>query len=187
MFSIQSILDLVQLSSTRTLEQLRPVLKDPASSGPPTVYEVFPSEGEWVNKTVVYPGKLGEEYTKTFGHYHPEGAPDEVYRVTEGEGILELQKKNLSEVLLVKAKSGDEIVITPEYGHSWSNISTTPLILVDNWEIGHTRADYGPIERIGGMAYYLVELNGEPQAVPNANYKNLPEPVFLTAEEFRRR
>lgn len=176
---------------------MRLVLKDPESVGPFTVYEVFRDDSDgWANKTVIYPGKLGEEYTKTFGHYHPEGAPDEVYRVIEGEGILELQKKHLGndqlvsfqvdEVLLIKAKSGDEIVITPEYGHSWSNVGSTPLILLDDWEVGHTGADYEQIGKFHGMAYYLVELNGGPRAFPNPNYENLPEPVFLTAKEFKR-
>lgn len=188
----------MKLSSARSLEELKPVLKDPTASGPDPVYWVFSEvtpEG-WANVTVIAPGKLGQEYPKTFGHYHPDDAPDEIYHLIEGEGVLILQKKyidergqwqqdRVAEVVLIKASSGDEIVIKKEYGHSWSNIGSGPLISYDNWRSSHTTADYEVIEKMQGMAYYLIETDGQVKAVPNPNYKHLPEPVWLTADEFR--
>lgn len=187
----------MKLGSTRILEALRPVLKDPASLGLDPVYWVFSEvtpEG-WANVTVIAPGKLGQEYPKTFGHYHPDDAPDEIYHLIEGEGVLILQKKyideagqwqqdRVAEVVLIKASSGDEIVIKKEYGHSWSNIGDGPLISFDNWRSGHTSADYEVIERLHGMAYYLIEEGGEIKATPNPNYTNLPEPTWTIVEEF---
>lgn len=206
----------MKLSSARSLEGLKHVLKDPTSLGPDLfesepegsslrverpVYWVFsevvdpePVEG-WANVTVIAPGKLGQEYPKTFGHYHPDDAPDEIYHLIEGEGVLILQKKyidevgqwqqdKVAEVVLIKARAGDEIVIKKEYGHSWSNIGDGPLISFDNWRSGHTTADYEVIEKMQGMAYYLIEEGGETKAIPNPNYTNLPEPKWVTAEEF---
>lgn len=171
---------------TRELSAMRSVLKDPNASGPNPVYQVFKltDKDNWVNQTVISPGKIGDEYPKTFGHYHPKNAPHEIYHIANGEGILLLQKKHLEvvdEVLLIRAKPGDEIVIKNEYGHSWSNIGNTPLISYDNWTLGHTPQDYKPIEKLHGMAYYLVEENGQPKIVPNPNYKNLPQPIWITA------
>jgi oxalate decarboxylase/phosphoglucose isomerase-like protein (cupin superfamily) len=91
----------------------------------------------------------------------------------------------VSEVVLIKAKVGDEIIIKPEWGHSWSNIGKTPLITFDNWTFGHTSQDYKLMERLKGMAYYIIEENDQPKAVPNPNYKALPEPHWLTAQEFK--
>lgn len=174
---------------TRSLDELRLVLQNPSTSkGPDPVYEVTPASAPWVNKTVIAPGKIGEEFTKTFGHYHLQNAPVETYKVVEGEGVLQLQKggvEQVEEVVLVRAKSADQIRIPEEYGHSWSNVGSTPLVLLDDWSAAHTPADYEPLEKAHGMAYYIVEQDGQPTPVPNPNYKSLPKPVWMTAEEFK--
>lgn len=182
-------------STIKTLEQLHEVLMDTKPQGPDVVYEVqHISEGQWVNKTILKSGKLGKEYPKTFGHYHNVKV-NETYRLLEGEGILLLQKKHykngtwtpdqVDKVLLVTAKLDDEIIITPEYGHSWSNTGTTKLVSVDDWKENHTPADYEEIKNLHGMAYYLTEKNSEVVPIPNPNYKYLPKPIFLTAQEFK--
>lgn len=195
----------MKLGSTRDLSGLKPVLKDPNSFGPDPVYWVFSevtegrpeqSEGSksWANVTVIAPGKIGEEYPKTFGHYHGTDV-DEVYHLIEGEGVLLLQKKfidengnwikeKVEEVVLIKAKPGDEVVITPEWGHSWSNIGKGPLLSFDNWRAGHSPTDYSDIEALQGLAYYLVEEAGKVTAVANPNYIDLPGPKWMSAEEF---
>lgn len=185
----------MKLATQKTLADLKPVLKDPESSGPDPVYFVFMdvSFDKWANITIIQNGKIGEEYPKTFGHYHSNSTP-ETYHLLEGEGILQLAKKHMDngkwvsemvdEVYLVKAKAGDEIVITEEYAHSWSNIGKMPLISYDNWRSGHQPSDYADIERLHGLPYYLVEENSEPKAMPNSHYQNLPEPTWVTAAEF---
>lgn len=91
----------------------------------------------------------------------------------------------VDEVYLISAKPGDEIVISPEWGHSWSNVGKGPLISFDDWRAGHKPTDYEVMEKLQGMAYYLVEENGQPKAVPNPNYSNLPEPKWISAHEFK--
>ncbi len=91
----------------------------------------------------------------------------------------------VEEVVLVKARPGEEIIITPEWGHAWTNIGQSALISFDDWRDGHSPDDYKPIEKLGGLAFYLVEENGEPRPVANPNYKNLRQPLWLTAEEFK--
>lgn len=192
----------MKLVSSRSLAELKPVLMDqnnPSASwrtgGPDPVYEVhtdIEKEG-WVNRTVLKSGRLNQEYPKTFGHYHT-AQVTEIYKVEKGEGIMILQKKYLEngkwipekveQVCLVKSQPGDEIVITPEFGHSWSNTGDVDLELVDTWAEGHQTADYEMIEKLHGMAYYLVEKDGQVEALPNPNYLDLPEPKWLTAKEF---
>lgn len=169
---------------------------NPDQDGADPVYWVFKgvTEEQWENCTIIVSGKLGSEYPKTFGHYHPQGVPIEIYHLIEGEGVLQMQKKKIvngelqadevEEVYLVKAKPGDEIAITPDWGHSWSNVGSGPLISFDNWRTGHTPSDYEPIEKMKGLAYYLIEENGEVKAVPNPEYKNLPEAKWITASDF---
>lgn len=186
----------MKLGTTKQLDALRPVLKNPDSTGPDPVYWVFYelTENEWANNTNIAPGKIGEEFTKTFGHYHASESPVEIYKVLAGEGVLQLQKKHLEnnqhvpnkvdEVYLVRGKAGDEIHIPEDFGHSWSNVGKLPLIQFDNWRSGHTPSDYEPIEKMHGMAYYLIEKDGEVTPVPNPNYQSLPEPKWVSPEEF---
>ena len=179
---------------TRTLEDLKPVLQDQNSQGPSPVYSVEPAKVEsWVNKTTIQPGKIGEEYTKTFGHYHTAKAEPELYRVESGEGILVLQKKHIEvgewipekvdQVLLIRAKAGDQILITPEYGHSWSNVGSSPLVLLDNWAYNHSDEDYAFIAKHRGMAYYLTDNGEAPTPVRNENYVDTPEPIWATSQQ----
>ncbi len=165
------------------------------NSGPDPVYKVYIDihKPGWVNRTVIAAGRLGREYPKTFGHYHSKHV-DEIYHRVEGEGTLILQKKHfkngvwvpekVDEVLLITVNFGDAINIKPEYGHSWSNTGKEPLVLYDDWKISHHPSDYEAIEKLHGLAYYLVEKDGQPEAVPNQNYKNLPKPQWLTLGEF---
>ncbi|MBI3485386.1 hypothetical protein HY025_00415 [Candidatus Daviesbacteria bacterium] len=195
----------MKLGSVRDLEGNRPVLKDPDASGPDPVYWVFPEISDpsatpqddkaWANMTVIVPGRYGNEYPKTFGHYHGTNV-NETYHLVEGEGVLVMQKRILKddnivedqveEVYLIKAKPGDEILITPEWGHSWSNVGKLPLISFDDWRSGHKPSDYEIIKNMQGMAYYLVDENGEVKAVANPKYENLPEAKWITAEEFKK-
>ena len=187
----------MKLASSRDLEKQKDVLRDPSVSGPEPIYWVFNevSQDSWENVTIIQSGLYGNEYPKTYGHYHKDHAPDEVYHLIEGEGILQLQKKHyengehipekVDEVYLIRAKAGDEIIIKNYMGHSWSNIGKMPLVSYDNWRNGHTPDEYTPMERLHGLAYYLVEENGEVKAHANPNYVDLPEPKWLSAEEFK--
>jgi glucose-6-phosphate isomerase len=189
----------MKLNIARTLNDLRPVLLDPNCFGPETVYWVFGKatlDVTWENMTVIVPGLLGKELTKTFGHYHGTNI-DEIYAEVSGEGILLLQKKivkggvfvpnEVSEVLLVKVSHGEKVIIRPEYGHSWSNLGAQPFITYDNWQAGHSPSDYDVVKELHGMAYYLTRDGGEVVPVPNPSYRNLPQPVFLSADELNRR
>lgn len=188
----------MRISSIRELAALKPVLKDPSSSGPDPVYWVFGeiSEEKWANMTITTAGRFNGEYPKMFGHYHGVDV-NETYRLISGEGVFYLQKKHyengqwipemVDEVYLIKAKPGDEITITAEYGHHWSNIGNEPLVTFDDWRSGHKPTDYSDVEKLRGMAYYLVEENGEIKTKPNPNYKNSPEPMWITSKEFSER
>lgn len=187
----------MKLGSVRDLESLKRVLKDPQSVGPDPAYWVFSgsTEQKWENLTIIASGKYNNEFTKTFGHYHPKDAEVETYHLIEGEGILLMQKKSfegevqindkVEKVYLIQAKSGDEIAIKPDWGHSWSNVGQVPLLSFDDWRFGHQPSDYEIIEKMQGMAYYLVEEDGEVKAVPNPNYQDLPEPRWVSAQEFK--
>lgn len=175
------------LKSSRSLVEMREVMLDPStSSGPDPVYQVFTdlTDHFWINKTVIPAGKIGKEFPKTMGHYHQVDV-DEIYYVAAGQGILILQ--NDEEIFFVKAEVGDEVTIKSEFGHNWSNVGSKELILFDNWSVPHSPTDYAWVEIEHGMAYYLIEENGEIKTVPNPHYVKLPKASWLTAKEFNAR
>ncbi len=187
----------MRLGSVRDLMGIQPVLMNKEATGPDPVYFMFnhisldPSGP--ANMTVIAPGMFDGEFSKTFGHYHGVDVPEK-YHVVSGKGIFLLQKKafdkkmwlmeTVSEVLAVHGEPGDEITIPWDYGHSWSNISNEPLVLYDNWREGHDPSDYAVIEKLQGMAYYLVNKDGRVSFVANNHYQNLPEIKELSAKEF---
>lgn len=186
------------LKSTRSFKEMIPVLADANLSKEPEdfdpVYWVFSDVSEkWENTTIITPGSYNGEFPKTFGHYHSINVTER-YKLLSGKGIFMLQKRKfidddwawdaLEKIFFVELLPGDKIDITQEWGHSWSNIGPEPLITLDDWKEGHTPADYEPIEKMGGLGYFLMKKNGGAEFVPNPKYKELPNPEWVTLEEF---
>src|SRR3989344_9369480 len=77
--------------ASRTHEKMREVLMDPNAEGPEVHYHMIRGSNNQ-NITVWEPGKAGQEYIKTYGHYHV-GNLDETYWILYGEGIAVVQKR----------------------------------------------------------------------------------------------
>jgi len=187
----------MKLKSARTVKSLSSVLLDksiPLSTV--EIYWVFSgiSTDKWENMTIISNEMLGKEYPKTFGHYHNIHATETTHLV-QGEGIYQVQEKfydssgkwvkdKVKAVYFVQAMPGDEIVTTPNFAHSLSNLGSTPLLTFDDWREGHTDHDYEIIKKLGGMAYYVCIKKGALDLVPNPNYKELPPPKIISAKNF---
>lgn len=180
----------------RTHKEMVDVLMSPTSPGPEIHYYMIRGGSEKGNITVWESGTVGEEYIKTYGHYHISDFI-EIYKVLSGEGILILQERKLDEsgnpvddeVEYVKAifiKEGSVIEIPKRAGHLAVNTGGKWLVTEDNSPV-HTgndksawpvHADYAPVKKLGGFAYFVVERNGKPDFVKNPNYKNIPEIII---------
>jgi glucose-6-phosphate isomerase len=136
--------------------------------------------------TVIPPLSMGREFVKTKGHYHPECVPGtsypEIYEVLEGEAHFLLQRGiggEIEDVVMVKARSGEKLIIPPNYGHVTINPGPTTLKLA-NWVCRNFSSLYEEYVKRCGAAYY--ELN-DGSLVPNPNYESLPEPRMARACE----
>ncbi|KXA95392.1 hypothetical protein AKJ65_01915 [candidate division MSBL1 archaeon SCGC-AAA259E19] len=134
--------------------------------------------------TVIPPLKMGCEYVKTKGHYHPEAAPGvtypEIYEVLEGEAHYLLQKLSSQEtkvedVVLIQAEAGDKALIPPNYGHVTINPSEETLKMA-NWVDRSFESTYKSIVELGGGAYFEKVGGG---LVKNENYEKVPEIRYL--------
>jgi glucose-6-phosphate isomerase, archaeal len=131
--------------------------------------------------TVIFPGKIGKEYIKTAGHYHPEEGYQvsypEVYEVLHGEAHVIIEKINeKNEVIdnyLIFAEKGDKILIPPNYGHITINTTDGPLIMANLVERTF-KSNYKPIKQKHGASYYIIDDDGL-TLIKNHHYKKVPE------------
>ena len=178
----------------RSNEKMKEVLMHPEIAGPEVHYYMIRGGKEKTNITVWECGKVGDEYIKTYGHYHV-GNISETYTILQGEGILLLQKRKvgadgkpidneIDSFEAKKVKAGDSIFIQPEFGHLLVNTGKIWLVTSDDSPVypddvdpvglpGH--ADYKAVQKMGGFAYFVVEKNGIPTLVKNTKYKVIPK------------
>ena len=141
--------------------------------------------------TIIPPNTLGTEFVKTAGHYHPrlpgsQMTYPEMYEVLEGEAHYLLQRREeergtekITDVIVVKAKEGDKVIIPPNYGHVTINPSETTLKMA-NWVARTFSSIYEPIRVKGGAAYFEL-TNGE--FIKNKKYGSVPDIRFLKPED----
>ena len=153
---------------TRKLEDMREVLMDRGADGPENIYVMIRGQP---NITVLVPGKIGREFTKTHGHYHKDDR-SEVYRVLFGEGKMLIQNRDASNIQFLEMRTGEEVVVPEGYAHTMINTGKGPLITADGCPADAETAvnDYELIKEKQGFALYVVEEDGEIKTVPNVHY-----------------
>ncbi len=178
--------------AARTHEKIQEVLMDPAGKGPTIHYYMIRGGVDQKNITVWEPGTISGEYIKTYGHYHV-GKLDETYWILFGEGVALLQKLAVDaqgimipdvveEFKAVRVKTGDSVYMPEGYGHLVANVGSTYFVTADDSPVnfdeanavsmpGH--ADYEPVKKMQGFAYYVVEHEGKPALVKNPRYKEV--------------
>lgn len=138
------------------------------------------SNNQRFDLTVIPAGRLGKEFIKTSGHYHPEKEGTgveypELYYVISGQATYLMQKHEkdgtISDVIVSRVKPGEAIVMPLNYGHVTINELDEPLVMA-NWVEKNFKSEYGDFETKRGAAYYL---NADGKVSKNPNYNNLPE------------
>jgi len=152
----------------RKLEEMREVLLDRDAEGPLDIYVMIRGKP---NITILLPGKIGREFTKTYGHYHKDDRP-ETYQVLFGEGKMLIQNRDVSDVQLLEMKAGETVVVPEGYAHTMINTGDGPLVTVDDAPSDAEASvnDYEPIKEGQGFALYVVEEEEEIKTVPNVHY-----------------
>lgn len=129
----------------------------------PLIYEVFQYDvpafaGELVVcTTLLHPGKVGDEFFMTKGHFHEQRDRAEVYYGLKGHGQLILAKDGESRT--VAMAPGTVAYVPPHWAHRTANTGDEVLgfFAVYPGDAGH---DYGTIET-EGFPQSVVERDGE--------------------------
>lgn len=114
--------------------------------------------------TILHPGKVGEEYFMTHGHFHADKTRAEYYAAASGHGVLlrmDDQRTTWGEGML----PGSLHYISGRHAHRVVNTGDEPLIFWACWgsDAGY---DYASI-RERGFGANLVERGGKPVLVPH--------------------
>lgn len=146
------------------------------------VYRVFRGIKERGNLTyditVIPPGMLGKEFIRTKGNRNSRGF-QELYNILEGKAIFLIQKgegEKIKDVLAIRAKKGEYVVVPPYYYVITINPSKKTL-RIGNWVSQKCRNIYEDLERMKGACYFYTK-NGW---IKNKKYKRVQKLRFEKA------
>ena len=126
--------------------------------------------------TVIPPQMLGKEFTRTKGNKNWKNFP-ELYMVLGGQAIFlmqkALQKKTTKDVVVVKAKKGESVIVPAKYNIVTINPSKS-ILKAGNWVSNKNNNIYGDIEIMKGPAYFYTKLGW----IKNKNYSKVPKLRF---------
>lgn len=164
-----------QTTALKTLGEVRSIFHDQAAAGrlPDNteiyrvqVYAPIPEGTEgglYWGSTTIQPGRVGDEYYMTKGHFHLVRNRGEYYATVQGIGTLLLMGED-GQTRSEEMRPGSVHYIPGHTAHRVANTGSTLLTFAACWpsDAGH---DYETIER-GGFGALLVERNGRAVLVP---------------------
>ncbi len=200
--------------NVREFSAMKSYLKDPSSTfwnkGAYYMYrdiarsedrEVITKSGIQYDITVVLPGLMGDEFSKTIGHYHSfkpgtQVRYPEIYEVIYGRVVFIIQSatpdlEQLQEAYAIRMERGEKVLVPPGFGHVLVN-PTDDVVITANWQPSANVSDYSSYEKHNGAAYYVMQskhlgsggkTSMQSAFVPNLNYKTLPKLVEARPRE----
>jgi glucose-6-phosphate isomerase len=118
--------------------------------------------------SITYPGKVGNEYFMTKGHFHTVLDTSEVYYCLSGKGYM-LMENPEGEWEAAEMTPGKAVYVPGRWAHRSVNSGTEPLVtfFVFRADAGH---DYGTIET-KGYRKLIVENEGKTEIIDNPKWK----------------
>lgn len=141
------------------------------------VYELHRPEveGELLHGlSVVHPGKVGDEYFMTKGHFHTVLETGEVYFCLKGQGCMVMETPE-GEWCVEPLYPGRVLYVLPRWAHRSVNTSLTEDLVFLFAYPGNAGHDYGTIEA-QGFRKLVVERAGEPVIVDNPRWQAPKQP-----------
>jgi glucose-6-phosphate isomerase len=168
------------VSTKRRLSQMADMYADTAAAreavakGDPLIYEFYelgvPEEpGELAFGTsITYPGKVGDEYYMTKGHFHTVLETAEVYYALSGEGGMLLENPE-GDTAFRPMSPGTAIYVPKRYAHRSINTGKVPFVsfFVFRGDAGH---NYGTIETKGYRKLVVEGDDGRPRVIDNPRW-----------------
>lgn len=135
------------------------------------VYEVRRPEvpGELLHGlSVVHPGKVGDEYFMTKGHFHTVLETAEVYYCLRGRGVMVMETPE-GDWAIEELRPGRVLYVPPRWAHRSVNTSLDEPLLTFFVYPGNSGHDYGTIEQQGFRKLVLCR-EGQTVYIDNPNW-----------------
>lgn len=179
-FDLKTGISEVAISTKRYLSQMRGMYNDEIAyeealkENNAVVYEFyemgFPETDSHIGMgtSITYPGKIGNEYYFTKGHFHTILDTAESYYGLSGEGYMLLENPE-GDWRFLPIRPGVAVYVPPRYAHRTINTGSSPLVTFFSYraDAGH---DYKTIET-KGYRKILVEMKGIPTVMDNPRWK----------------
>ncbi len=158
----------------RSLNAIRPSLRDPQCAGPDPVYGIAMDVGRESERSlleqrmllfgaVVYAaGRLGDEPVRSQGHIHaiaPHSgwSPPEVFEIWTGKAIVYAQQRaedDPGRCIAVEAKAGDQVVVPPGWAHCVINADPASRMSFGAWCDRQYGFEYTGVRAHRGLAWF---------------------------------
>ena len=145
------------------------------AAGDPVLYEVYEirrpeNSGELLHGvTVLHPGKVGDEYYMTKGHFHQVLDTGEVYYCLSGRGMMVMETPE-GETSVLPFNAGEVLYVLPRWAHRSVNVSPDEDLIFFFVYPGHAGHNYGTIEQ-QGFRKLVVERDGQPAIIDNPRWR----------------
>lgn len=136
------------------------------------VYEIKRPEvaGELLHGvSMVHPGKVGQEYFMTKGHFHTILDTAEVYYCLKGQGMMVMETPE-GEWAIEKLYPGRVLYVPPRWAHRSVNTASDSDLMTFFIYPGNSGHDYGTIEQ-QGFRKLIIEEAGQPNVIDNPRWK----------------
>lgn len=141
----------------------------------PVLYEVYEIkrpelEGELTHGiSIVHPGKIGDEYFMTKGHFHSLLDTAEVYYCLKGEGAMVMETPE-GEWSVEELCPGRVLYVPPRWGHRSVNTGKREDLITFFIYPGNAGHDYGTVE-LQGFRKLVIEIDGHAQIIDNPRWR----------------
>ncbi len=118
--------------------------------------------------SIVYPGKVGNEYNMTNGHFHTIIDTAEIYYCQAGYGMMMMENPE-GDIMYKEMRPSQAVYVPGRYAHRSINLSDTETLItfyVFRADAGH---DYGAIKE-KGFRKLVVEEEGNWKVIDNPKW-----------------
>ena len=182
----------------RTLDAIRPSLRDPDADGPEQVYAIAMDVCEATDYddlaqrhllfgVVTYAaGRIGDEPVRSQGHIHVPSprngwSTPEVYEVWQGRAVILMQERceagsrATGRCFAVHADPGQVVIVPPGWAHATISADPTQALVFGAWCDRAYGFEYEGVRAHGGLAYFpILNPPGDLSFESNSTYDAEP-------------
>ena len=118
--------------------------------------------------SIVHPGKVGDEYYMTKGHFHTVLETAEIYQCLKGEGVMVMETPE-GDWSVEELCPGKILYVPPRWAHRSVNTGSQEDLVTFFVYPGNAGHDYGTIET-QGFRKLVLEVNRQPQISDNPRW-----------------